>query len=203
MFKALTPIFAILIAIGLVLTYVRPTFLAVKATQNETKEYEEAIDIAKQLNQRLSELMSTRASFRSSDLDRLEVMVPDSLDEVSLVLDLDTLARTYDMLISEIAIQEIGGGQGERAASAALAEDGAEVDVTVEPVEVPLTKSYKATDISFTVSGTYEDFLAFLESAESSLMFLDVVKLEFDKAEEDLYAFKVTLRTYEFVSPEV
>ena len=184
MFRALTPIFALIIAIGLGMTYIKTEFERIGAVQNQEKEYVDAIERASELKQVLAEKVAERNSYNAIDLERLNVMLPEEVKEVSVVLDLDAIARTSRMSLSNIQVSK-GAGSTQQAAEGQSPAPGSE-------------SSIASRDISFTVLGTYNDFRTFVASLEKSLVFFDIVNLSFKETTGDLTAFDVTLRTYAY-----
>lgn len=200
MFKALTPIFALIIAAGLGFTYIQPQFIAIKAVQSEEKDYTEAIAKASELKALIDEKVRQVDSFNPVDLERLQTMLPDEVNEVSVVLDLDALARAQKMSLSSIEVRDsVGGnaGQVRQVAAPPPIEDPA----GLPQAAAVQTSPFSSREISFTVTGTYEDFRKFVENLEQSLVFFDVVDLKFSESEGDLTAYAMTIRTYSF-NPE-
>ncbi len=198
MFKALTPIFAIIIAVGLAVTYVSPTFGEIKALEDEAVDYADAIEKAQQLQSLIAQKIDKMNGFNPNDIEDLKTMVPDSVDEVSLVMDLDALARANHMTFSNIVIKEgveSGAGEAEVLDPAILDPEDPEY---VED-QVVSSATYTPTEVSFSVTGTYEDMRSFLSNLEESLVLVDVTELNFSTAEEeDLTSYAMTVRAYAF-----
>lgn len=206
MFKLLTPIIGIVVALGLFFTYVQPTFQDVKAVQNETMQYAEAVNRASELQQRIAELRSQQSAIALSDLERLEAFLPDRINEVALLIDLDALATNSNLSLSEISVEKPEEEDSDAAAQA-LPTD-AETDSSFEPVpefgntpNSALSGQYTTLDISFTVTGTYNDFREFLSNLEQSLVLMEVVKINFSDTEGDLVPFDLTIRFYSLNAP--
>ncbi|MBX9906977.1 hypothetical protein K2X96_03715 [Patescibacteria group bacterium] len=196
MFKTLTPIFALIIAAGLGFTYVQPTLVDIKRLQTEEKEYQNTIEKASKLKESIDKKKAEINAFDAISVSRLLTMIPDAVDPVLVVMNLDNLASEYRLSLSNITIKELeesGGG------AAATPEE------LVDPEGGESSVSEKAPviekEIGFTLTGTYEDFTEFLGSLEKSLEFFEVVNLEFSKEEGDLFDFDITLHTYTF-NPE-
>lgn len=186
MFKALTPLFAFIIAIGLVLTYVRPTFQAIGATQDELKKYTDTIASAQELRAELQKKIDQKRNFTPSQLERLEAMIPDKSDEIATILDIDALAREYRMSVSGISVAKAGSAQEGESEGVAQAENSGEA--------LP----YTTMDISFSLAGTYEDLRLFLSALEQSLVLYDVTNLDFGSSEGDGLSLNMTVRAYMF-----
>ncbi len=188
MFKTLTPLFALMIAIGLGFTYIKPTFVEIKSLQNQEKEYVDALNKANQLKQEIDKKKKQMGDFSPVVVDRLNTMVPDSMDRIATVINLDALAASHTLSFSDISIEEPVKKQ-EQAAGAGSAAGAAD-----QPAFTP-------HEIGFSVTGTYEDFRAFLESLEKSLQFFEITKLEFSTPTGDLFNFNLSVQTYTF-NPE-
>lgn len=196
MFRTLTPIIAILIGIGLLTTYVRPTFEAVGALQDETEDYAQAIDRADALRTRINELVAKQNAFSSVDLERLEAFLPDRVDEVSLMLDLDALATQHRLAFGNISVKNNVSVE-EVTEARAIADD---IDPAAPQQERAVSSgaAYVPMDISFTVTGTYQDFRSYLRELERSLLLMDVVRISFAESDGDLTDYNLTVRAYSF-----
>ncbi len=210
MFKALTPIFAILVSIGLVVTHVQPSFLAIKSMERETDEYRNALEQASQLQGRIDQKLDRRRSFDPSDLARLSQLIPVEVDEIGTILTLDSLARVHQMPLSgiEVVTPKEEGGREDGGASEPIPEPegmaplDADDPSLIGMTDMSETPSPVYTDISFVVEGTYEQFKDFMLDLEDSLALAEVMKLEFDTDEGDLILFNVELRFASYNSAE-
>ena len=227
MFKPLTPIIGIIVAVGLFFTYVRPTFEEVRDIQDETTEYAQAVDKASELQRRIDELKAQQSSISLSSLERLEALLPDRIDEVSTLIDLSMLAKNHRLTFGDINIggedkssqkkttkntgtqTTMSGGSASAPASvgpSAAAMPGVPTTGSVfmgtadMPVE-SLESQYSTLTIGFSVTGTYDDFRAFLADVERSLVLMEVTDISFSASEGDTIPFSVTVRLYSLNSP--
>jgi Tfp pilus assembly protein PilO len=230
MFKALTPIIGIIVAVGLFFTYVRPTFEEVRGIQDDTAEYAQAIDKASELQRRIDELKAQQSSISLANLERLEALLPDRVDEVSTLIDLSTLAEKHHLVFGDINI----GGEGKNT-SGTKGKTGTQTTPSGQPVSAsapvpaasgapaagpasmgpegmpadggqfvpaePLSSQYSTLEIGFSVTGTYDDFRAFLADVERSLVLMEVTKISFSSSEGDAIPFSVTVRLYSLNPP--
>ncbi len=194
MLKALTPIFALIIAVGLGVTYIKPEFAKITASQAETKRYVDAIEKASQLKDLIDKKVQQINSFNPVDMDRLQTILPENVHEVAVMLDLDALARAHRLSLSDIKVEK-SALDTTTPPPIAPADPNAPPGTTPAEPEKP---AYISRDISFTVTGTYEDFRKFVQGLEQSLVFFDVQTLSFSQSQGDLTAFKLKIRTYAF-----
>ena len=206
MFKALTPVIALIIAVALFFTYVRPTLDDIKLVQDETHEYTEALDKAGQLRARIDELRQERNSISVSNLERLEALLPDSVDEVRLLIDLDALAEAHDLSFNSITVatDESGSRTEERTPPVAPTngDPNTEIDGVPSAAVSNVSDFFTSLDISFTVTGEYNDFKGFLEDLEQTLVLMEIVELDFVAASDasnkgNDVAYNVTIRVFQ------
>lgn len=191
MFKALIPIIAVIGAVGLFFTYVQPTFSDIRVAQVEVEQYSEAVGQAEQLRTRIDELKMRMDSLTSEDLERLEALVPDVVDEVSLFVDIDALAQAHGIVLQNIKVGkfELSVDEEHEEALAFLAGSDPHALSSQD-------NSYESLDIGFQISGTYESFRAFLSDLERSLSLMDVMKVHFTVLEGDITEFELVIRVY-------
>ena len=60
-------------------------------------------------------LLSRFNAFKTEDLDRLRKLLPDHVDNVRLILDLDNLAARHGMALQNVVISEPASESGARA----------------------------------------------------------------------------------------
>lgn len=60
---------------------------------------------------------------------------------------------------------------------------------------------YSTLEIGFSVEGTYDDFRAFLEDLERSLVLMEVTSVAFGSSEGDSIPFSVTIRLHSLNPP--
>ena len=204
MFKALTPLIGIAIAIGLFFVYIRPTFQEIKSIQDETAEYAQATEKAAELQGRISEPKNKQTAIPLTNIERLEALVPNHIDEVAVLIDLNTLAVAHRLTLADIKVAQ----QSATTAGSQQTQEQGIPDVPVaasagqDTVGKATTGDYHTLDMSFSVSGTYTDFRMFLQDIERSLVLMDVTKISFLRTEGgSTLSFKVGVRLYAINSP--
>lgn|SRR3989344_1643678 len=176
--RTLLPIIAI---IGAVAIFFGPTKGALNATEPLTQkrtELEEALDNAKRIQTVRETLQERYNSFSSTDLARLQKMVPSHVDNVRLVIDINGMAKAYGMSLKDI-----------------------EIGQTLDPIENPAAGTIigdgpEYLDVRFGVTGSYESLKLFLSDLGRSLRIVDITDLTFTARDVDLYDFSIALRTY-------
>lgn len=169
-------------AVALFLLYTKPAYDGLGTTRDKIEQYNLALDKAAELQRLKQSLLSQYNSFNPSDIERLHKLLPDHVDNVRLILDLDTLASKHGLALQNVAIS---GAESKGPAA--------------EEVINPVADEHGEITIGFATTGTYERFVTFLTDLEQSLRIVDVIDLKITPATtvgEPSYNFSIVLRTY-------
>ncbi len=178
--KGIFPIIAILVAGLLFYFYIDPTYTEVKTLRAEEATLNAALSRALELQTTRDQLISRYNTFSPEDLSRLEKFLPDHVDNVRLVLDMDSMASQYGMRVRNVAIEK----------------QEVKKKTTRTQAVGPDERSYESMVLSFTVTGDYSTFRSFLKDLEQSLRLVDVESVGFATSENGLYDVTIGLRTY-------
>jgi Tfp pilus assembly protein PilO len=180
MMRLLIPLILILVSAASFIVYTNPTFQQIKALSAEEAAYNEALTRSREVQEVRNKLISRYNTFASEDLQRLERLLPDHVDNIRLIIDIDNIAARYNLRIRNV---ELGGTQEGRKERSTIA-----VGSSGDPIGV--------IEVGFSVAARYEDFLRFLQDLERSLRIADITGVSFSVGEGDLQEYAVTLRTY-------
>ncbi|MDE1965985.1 MAG: hypothetical protein KGI41_01950 [Patescibacteria group bacterium] len=186
MSNRLLPVLALVIAAGIFFGYVNPTWTgSISSVQSEIASYDSALASAGQYQQKQDQLLQEKNAIPADKLARLSTLLPDSVNNVQLILDLDALAARTGVALSNFDTQSSAASGA--SASAAPAAAGA-IALSSSPVD-SLTVSLAAT-------ATYGAFRQFLAGLEQSERLLDVTDVEISPSTTGVYDYKLTLRLY-------
>jgi len=179
---------------GIFFFYTKPAYDGVQETQARITEYDTALDKAAELQKLKQTLLSRYNAFNPTDLDRLQKLLPDHVNNVRLILDLDNLAGTYGLSLQNV---DVSNSEAQRAKSqTAIGAIGSS------------NQKYESLTLTFGTRATYSDFIKFLGDLESALRIVDLVSLSISAdsgaapsgagaaVPEPLYTYNISLRTY-------
>ncbi len=110
------------------------------------------------------------------DRVRLGKLLPDTIDSVRLILDIENVARMHGLKLRSVSASvESSSAGGSRQ--------------TAEQI-------YQPTTFSFNAIGPYENFVPFLSDLEASVRLSDVTGANFESKDSAEYVYGITLRTY-------
>lgn len=176
--------------------YVRPTYDTIQTNRTKVARFDAALAKTREIQELKSSLLSRYNLFAGTNLDRLQKMLPDHVDNVRLVLDMDGIASNYGIRIQNVAVQD-PGKRNDDASSGTVLNGGTSQN-----------RPYRSLTLQFEVVSTYNEFVSLLRDLESSLRIVDLVSLslrprslsrvtvEEGILDEPIYTFSVALRTY-------
>lgn len=176
--KSLIPIFLILASTGIFVFFINPEYKIIKALQVDIASYEKAFGKSNEVLKKRGELQAKYKQFSNADLDSVKKLLPDHIDNVQLILDINGIARLpeHNMLISKIKIDE---------------------DKTGGATQIgPDNKLYSSILVSFKTKAEYPKFMSFIKELEQSLRLVDITSLSFKADPKNLTEYSVSIRTY-------
>lgn len=187
MSNRLVPMLALIVAAGIFFGYARPAWTgSIATTQGEIDSYNRALASAAEYETRQDELLRAQNALPAEKLARLNNFLPDGVNNVELILDLDALAASSGVALSNFDIQSAQSNGGAGAAGRPSA--GAAIALAESPVD--------SLQISLTATATYDAFRAFLRGIEASERILDVTSLQVAPSTTGVYNYSLTLRLY-------
>ncbi len=182
----------IIVCIGTFFLVIKPRYDNLKDTRNQVSSYNNSLDTADQLRISRDELVAKYNNIPKADLDSLKILLPDSVDNIRLIIQLDSLATKNNM--STLRNVEYSS---ESETSSSTSSDSATIGSNIP---------YGEFTASFQTSGTYQNFLAFLADLEQNLRIVDITSVDFGGTEGsaggdgqsmgDVLSFKINLKTY-------
>ena len=169
--------------------FTQPSYDQVQILNGQISQYNNALDKASELQKLKQTLLARYNAFNPDDVNRLMKLLPDHIDNVALILDLDNLASKYGMGLTNVDVTS--SASRVNAAAAAIAVGG---------------QKYDSQTLKFSTTGPYEDFKMFMSDLESSLRVVDLVSLSLTQGtgvdangnfvSKPQFNYSVVLRTY-------
>lgn len=184
MIKIIISVVALAVGGGIFFLYTQPRFDSIRATAAEVGQYDQALERAAELQSLKQSLLSRYNAFNPADVERLQKLLPDHVDNVRLVLDLDSLASRHGLALQNVVISNPTTGRENGGAIAAVGES---------------LQKYDSLTLKFATQGTYPNFKAFLQDIETSLRVVDLVELRLTRESsqgEPQYRYDITIKTY-------
>lgn len=172
----LTPFLLIAVSVGLFYTYINPQYVKIEELRAQETRYAEAMQQVREIETIKQELLTKYNSFTPDEIGRLEKLLPDQVDDVRLVLDLDGMASRHNILIKGVKVVRPAEVQA--------------FDVNAQP------KMYDALKVTFSFEADFENFLAFTKELEGSLQIVDPTLVSIRAANGGRFEYTMTVNAY-------
>lgn len=181
----LTPLILIIISLGLFFGYIDPNYRgtdlsgetrSIKSLQAEDGEYQTALNNTTAIRQKRDALVTKRGEISPTDLAKLEELLPDNVDNIKLVIDMNQIAQNHNLSLKNLKLETATKSEPNK-----LGQDN---------------NKYGTVGLSFSVNSSYDNFQNFLTDLEKSLRLVDITDLSVTGNDTGLYDFSIGLKTY-------
>lgn len=176
------PLIALAAAAAMFFAYVSPTWSGPLAVAKDAIALDDdALASAEEYAVQQNTLSAARAAIDPEILERLANLLPDSVDNVGLILDVNALAARSGLSLANIDVAAADGG----------AKSGA-------PGALPtgVANPVGSINLSLTALGTFSAFQTFISGIERSARLLDIQDIGVKGSDTGVYAYQITLRLY-------
>lgn len=182
MSNRILPLFALVIALVIFFAYVNPAWTGTIAETNAAIAADnQALAAAQEYSAKQNQIAQARDSIDGNNLAALTILLPGSVDNVGLILDLNALAARSGLSVANIdVITDAGSGQN--------TNTGALATTNINPVG--------SVDLSLSAVGTFSALQTFLGGIERSARLLDVHDLIVKGSDTGVYSYQMSLRLY-------
>lgn len=191
MLRLIAPFILIGGAIVGFIALVSPMYDDITSLKAQVSAYNQALDNSKALENERDKLTKKYNSIDPANLDKLEKLLPDSVDNIRLILEIEKIASPYGMVLKEVKYDSIAKETvGDTAVQAG--QSGMELS----------SRDYGLWNLSFSTEGTYANFLNFIRDLESNLRIVDISSIQFSSVDNALlgkgeaYKYSFTIKTY-------
>ncbi len=192
--KFLLPIFLILLSIGAFMMLIVPKYESVSLLRQEVGAYDNALNNSKALESERDKLVTKYNAIDQGNLDKITKMLPDSIDNIRLILEIEKIASPYGMTLKDVKYEDVK--KAEEGEAAPLAGSSNEA----------INEEYGVWNLEFSTEGSYNNFINFTKDMEKNLRLVDISSVEFSAAEgpsnsksgnsNDVYKYNFKIKTY-------
>lgn len=193
MFKFITPIILIVLGITMFFMVAKPAYDEISLLKQETSSYDQALSNSKALESERDKLTQKYNSIGGENLDRLAKMLPQSVDNIRLILEIEKIASPYGMALRDVKYDTMADTADTAIVGVAPALPGGP--------SLGARKEFGVWDLAFSVEGSYANFMSFLHDLENNLRIVDISSIEFtsnigNNPFASTYKFNFKIKTY-------
>jgi len=190
MFRFLIPTVLIGLSIALFFTYTSPLYGDVVLLREEMTAYDQALNNSKALENERDKLTQKYNAIGGENLNKLQKLLPESVDNIRLVLELEKLALPYSMVLKDVKYDATGK---EPVSSPGVIQG--------EVLNQNLRKDYGVWSLEFSTEGGYSNFINFMKDIENNLRIVDITSISFSSSAfssnlSDIYKYNLKVKTY-------
>lgn len=196
MMRFIMPIILIAIAFSMFFVVTNPIYSEISTLREEVSAYDLAAKNAKELENEKDILTKKRNDLKPDDLERLSKLLPENVDNIRLILEIEKIALPYAMELRDV---KYSPAEKDPNAPGAEVVQGGEVDRQE-------SKDYGAFDLEFSISGSYDNFINFTKDLESNLRIVDISSIDFSSDvgslinaktnSPEIYKYDFKIKTY-------
>ncbi len=182
----LPPFIALVISLGIFFGYVKPAWQGpITTVKTAISNNKSALDAAGEYKKRQNTLASELKAINADSLSKLNIFLPDSVDNVGLIMDISALMGRSGLSIGNIDVKDSSATTGSNSTAATKTGD---LSSGVNKV--------KSIDLSLSMTGTYASLQAFLSGIEKSTRLLDIREIVVTGSDTGSYNYKIVIRLY-------
>ena len=176
----------LLAAVGIFFLYIKVQYTddTTKSIQVLQKTKQDLVTTRSNLTElvnRQKTLQANRNNISEQQLSRLNTMLPETINPVLFIMELDTLAKAQAMSIKNIKFEPMKKAQA-----------NAQVGAVAVKKEL-----YETFSVSFDVTGSYANFYEFMTNIEKGLRITDISSIVVTANDKvDVYQYTVKAQTY-------
>jgi|GEM_PF-804840 Tfp pilus assembly protein PilN len=152
----------------------------------EKQMLNEALTNAAKLKDKIASLEQAEKNISTEDLAKLDKFIPDHIDNINLIIDINNIAETQGMTIKNVKVRsgsDTGGANNDL--------EGLSTNVSAASQNI-IADTY----LSFSVAGDYESLLNFLDNLANSLRVADVTSLSFSVDDKGVNQYNFEIKTH-------
>lgn len=170
------------LSIAAFMLVVKPKYQQARELQQKILSDSTNLTTADKIKESREALIATYNNIPKADLDNLKMLLPDNVDNIRLIIQIDSLATKNGL------------------STVRNVEYQTEAKPTTGQSPESARRPYGEFTISFSTSGSYQNFLTFLSDLEANLRLVDITKVEFQQLGTNQVAtsmnYRITIKTY-------
>ena len=199
--KIIFPLSCIIIAVVLFFAVIDPMYSDVRQLRADVATYNVALSNSTELQKTRDSLINVYKNVSREDKDKLEHLLPSSINNIGLILEIEKIANLHGMPIGNIQF-DVKNLQSKGNANAT----GGENSIVVAEGNPDQYLPYGIFPMEFEIEGRYDNFLLFLKDLELNLRVVDIQNVSFKvpansviqggTADPNVYSYTLKVNTY-------
>lgn len=194
MFRYIIPTILIGLSVTIFLTFTSSLYKDISLLRAKVGSYDEALTNSVALEKARDALTQKNNSIDPENLLKLKKLLPDSVDNIRLILEIEKIGVPYGMALRDVKYDT---DKTSNIKPGTPVQGGAAVQT--------ISREYGVWTLGFSTTGTYANFSAFLKDLESNLRIVDIESITFtsdvggavlNPSFKDAYKYDFKIKTY-------
>ena len=174
MFRFILPVILIGIAIAGFFAVTNPLYQDISLKRDQIASYNEALGNSKALESERDKLTQKYNEINPEDLSKLQKLLPDNVDNIRLILEIEKIASPYGMALKDVKYNTTD--------TAATPTNTQTVQTVVQANTGETKKDYGVWNLEFSTQRTYNNFLNLIKDLENNLRVVDISSIQFSSS---------------------
>lgn len=195
--RNITATILVVLAIGTYVTFTRAKLAEVNEVRDVNEQYISALENASRLIKVRDSVLKDYNQIQQSDRERIDKMLPNTVDNIRLIIDLNSVALRHGFSLRNIRATASGNNTKQSTTPSTPSPSAQIPNVGSDEMSGSIpTPTLDTVEVSFSVAAPYQQFIDLLRDLEANLRIMDVTQLTVSSGTGGSYEFGVTLRTY-------
>lgn len=199
MLRYFTSFIFIGLSIAIFVIFTGALYKNIQTLKAEQATYDEALTNSKALENERDKLTAKYSTIDTENLNRIKRLLPDSVDNIRLILEIEKIAAPYGMALKDVQYNVAPVEKDSKSAP------GTSIVNNASMKDSSANKNYGSWDLGFSVTSTYSNFIHFLKDLESNLRLVDVSSIQFSATSvgvggsssvSEVYRYSFNIKTY-------
>jgi len=186
--RNVTATILIVLAVGIYFTVTKEMMDQAKQVRLVNAQYSSAIYNAEQLIRVRDQVLEAYNNIREEDRQRLDKMIPNTVDNIRLIIDLNSVAARHGLVLRNIKAETDSSNSNLSGPAAPAGPDSFAQNIS--------NPTLGTVTVSFNTEAPYLSFISFLQDLEANLRIMDVSRLTLTAEDSGVYTYSVGLQTY-------
>lgn len=203
MMRLIMPIILIGTSAAVFFVFANPIYSEIGLRKADLASYNEALDNSKALENQRDTLTLKENAMDPNNLAKLTRLLPEGVDNIRLILEIEQIALPYGMVLKDVKYDSNTATNNAVKGSVATASTPQSAQAGSATIQ-NLHKDYGVWDLSFSTTGTYNNFLNFTRDLENNLRIVDISSIQFSSSagglpgsgQSESYKYDFKIKTY-------
>jgi len=198
--RNLTAFILAVVAVGIYVTVTQGIMASAGQIKSVNDQYVSAIANATRLIAVRDQVLKDYNAISDNDRARLDKMIPNTVDNIRLIIDLNGIAASRHMSFKGVTAS-VSSGNAATGPVMAAPSPAVQASAPIGGASAASRQSISApaldtVTVSFGVSATYQDFIDLLQAMEADLRIMDLTHLSVSANNAGVYDWSLQFKTY-------